>query len=209
MPDRQLLDYLPPVLQSVTEFAAITGAQQPEIEATWDALDLVMNNQFIDSATEVGVAVWEAELGIVPFAADTLDDRKRRIKAAWTYGVVYTYTWLMNWLRTSCGGSNPLPTVSDYTVQVALPVSVDYLHMLEDIRRYVSANMLIDPLILLSQAKTPHYTGAALRCSTKQSLTTDAWDTDSINLLTDEDGVVLLDADNITVLYEEATPNDT
>ena len=62
MLDRKLIDYLPPVLQSVMEFAAITGAQQPEIEAAWDALNLVMDNQFIDTATEAGVTVWEKEL---------------------------------------------------------------------------------------------------------------------------------------------------
>lgn len=111
MLDRKLIDYLPPVLQSVMEFAAITGAQQPEIEAAWDALNLVMDNQFIDTATEAGVTVWEKELNIVPLATDTLEDRKQRLKTAWTYGVVYTYNWLVNWLKTSCGESNPLPTI--------------------------------------------------------------------------------------------------
>lgn len=149
MLDRKLIDYLPPVLQSVMEFAAITGAQQPEIEAAWDALNLVMDNQFIDTATEAGVTVWEKELNIVPLATDTLEDRKQRLKTAWTYGVVYTYNWLVNWLKTSCGESNPLPTINDYTLRVSLPVSVDYLHILDDMRRYVAANVLIDPLILL------------------------------------------------------------
>lgn len=209
MLDRKLIDYLPPVLQSVMEFAAITGAQQPEIEAAWDALNLVMDNQFVDTATEAGVTVWEKEINIVPLATDTLEDRKQRLKTAWTYGVVYTYNWLVNWLKTSCGENNPLPTINEYTLRVSLPVSVDYLHILDDMRRYVSANVLIDPLILLSKIKVPHYTGSAFRHSIKQTLTTEAWDMDGINLLTDENSKVLMEEAENKVFYEEVNTNGT
>lgn len=203
--DRKLIDYLPPVLQSVMEFAAITGAQQPEIEAAWDALNLVMDNQFIDTATVAGVSLWEQELGIVPLASDTLDNRKQRLKTAWTYGVVYTYNWLVNWLKTSCGESNPPPTINEYTLRVSLPVSVDYLHILDDMRRYVAANVLINPLILLSKIRVPHYTGAAFRHSIKQKITTETWDLSSINLLTDENGEVLMEEAENKIFFEEVT----
>ena len=44
--DRKLLDYLPPVLREVMEFQAINEANEPEISLAWDALSLVMANQF-------------------------------------------------------------------------------------------------------------------------------------------------------------------
>ena len=191
------------------EFAAITGAQQPEIDAAWDALNLVMDNQFIDTATEAGVTLWEQELNIVPLASDTLEDRKQRLKTAWTYGVVYTYNWLVNWLKNSCGESNPLPTIKDYTLRVSLPVSVDYLHILDDMRRYISANVLIDPLILLSKIRVPHYTGSAFRHSIKQTLTTEEWDLDNINLLADENSKVLMEEAENKVFFEEVNTNGT
>ena len=209
MLDRKLIDYLPPVLQRVMEFAAITGAQQPEIDAAWDALNLVMDNQFIDTATEAGVTLWEQELNIVPLASDTLEDRKQRLKTAWTYGVVYTYNWLVNWLKNSCGESNPLPTIKDYTLRVSLPVSVDYPHILDDMRRYISANVLIDPLILLSKIRVPHYTGSAFRHSIKQTLTTEEWDLDNINLLADENSKVLMEEAENKVFFEEVNTNGT
>ena len=209
MLDRKLIDYLPPVLQRVMEFAAITGAQQPEIDAAWDALNLVMDNQFIDTATEAGVTLWEQELNIVPLASDTLEDRKQRLKTAWIYGVVYTYNWLVNWLKNSCGESNPLPTIKDYTLRVSLPVSVDYLHILDDMRRYISANVLIDPLILLSKIRVPHYTGSAFRHSIKQTLTTEEWDLDNINLLADENSKVLMEEAENKVFFEEVNTNGT
>lgn len=203
MNDRKLIDYLPPVLQAVFEYMEITAAQQPEFEQAWEALNLVMANQFIDTATEEGVAVWEKELNIVPLNTETLEVRKQRIKTAWTYGVVYTYNWLVNWLKTSCGDTRRLPTINDYTLRTALPVSVDYIRILEDMRRYVSANVLIDPLILLTKIEMEHFTGAAFRYSVSQSMQMPVWDMDNINLLTDENGVVLMEEAGSKILYEE------
>ncbi len=203
MNDRKLVDYLPPVLQTVLEFMAITDAQQPEFERAWEALNLVMDNQFIDTATEEGVDLWEKELNIIPLNTETLEERKQRIKIAWTYGVVYTYNWLVGWLKTSCGETNRLPTINEYTLRVMLPVSVDYISLLEDMRRYVSGNVLIDPLILLTKINMTHYTGAAFRHSVRQTMQTPTWDMDNINLLTDENGAVLMEEAGSKILYEE------
>lgn len=203
--DRKLIDYLPPMLQKVTEFMAITEAQQPEIEKAWTALDFVMNNQFIDTATKEGVSVWESELGITPLNTDTLEDRKQRIKRFWTYGVVYTYNWLVDWLKTFCGNNNPLPIINEYTLRVSLPITIDYLGVLENLRKYISANVLIEPLLLLSKINLPLYTGAAFRSSSVQKLQTDDWNTDDIIMLADENGNVLMEEADSLIFFEEET----
>lgn len=201
--DRKLIDYLPAVLQSVMEFMAIADAQQPEIENAWAALDLVMKNQFIDTATEDGVVIWEQELNIMPLSTDTLDERKQRIKAAWLYGVVYTYNWLVDWIKTSCGNDNPPPTIDGYVLRTYLPVSSDYNRILNDMRRYIAANVLIDPLILLTKIRAPHYTGAAFRSGVKQQMLCDSWSTSNIQMLADENGSVLMEEAENKILYEE------
>lgn len=170
--DRKLIDYLPPVLQSVMEFTAITDAQQPEIEAAWDALDCVMNNQFIDTATEAGVIMWEKELNIIPLTTDTLDDRKQRIKTAWTYGVVYTYNWLKQWLKIY-GKDNSLPTIDGYVLHAFLSIKTDYISTINNIRRYVPSNIIIEPLIRLTSARIQHFAGSALRIGMKQTMQSD------------------------------------
>ncbi|MEE0582983.1 MAG: hypothetical protein UC328_07395, partial [Adlercreutzia sp.] len=58
----------------------INAANEPEISIAWDALALVLANQFLDTATASGVAVWERELNIRPKDTDTLEVRKARIK---------------------------------------------------------------------------------------------------------------------------------
>lgn len=173
--DRQLIDYLPPALRKVLDFEAITSAQQPEIEAAWAALELVMNNQFIDSATEAGVSVWERELNIAPLVSDTLDARKQRIKAAWAYGIVYTYNWLVDWLKKACGEENPPPVVDGYVLRATVSSSVDHKRIFDDMRRYVPSNMIIEPHVMLRKVTMPHYAGSALWLAKKQTITMEPW----------------------------------
>ena len=76
---------------------------------------------------------------------------------------------------------------------------------MENLRRYISANVLIDPLLLLSKTNMPLYTGIAIRCSSIRTIQTDTWDTDNFILLADEDGNVLMEEADSLIFYEEVT----
>ena len=118
--DRKLLDYLPPVLREVMEFQAINEANEPEISLAWDALSLVMANQFLDTADSTGLSVWERELKIYPKDTDTLETRRARIKAMWNLELPYTLPWLKNWLTSICGPTGHEEIVADYTINIQL-----------------------------------------------------------------------------------------
>lgn len=118
--DRKLLDYLPPVFREVMEFQAINEANEPEISLAWDALSLVMANQFLDTADSTGLSVWERELKIYPKDTDTLETRRARIKAMWNLELPYTLPWLKNWLTSICGPTGHEETVADYTINIQL-----------------------------------------------------------------------------------------
>lgn len=122
--DRKLIDYLPPVLREVADFKAINAANEPEIVLAWDALGQVLDNQFLDSADESGVSVWEQELRIRPKDTDTLVVRKARIKAMWNRELPYTVPWLRNWLTSLCGPSGHEVTVTDYTLHIQLDYTI-------------------------------------------------------------------------------------
>lgn len=122
--NRRLIGYLPPVLREVLEFQAINNANEPEISIAWDALALLLANQFLDTATEAGVKVWERELNIYPKDTDTLEGRKARIKALWNLELPYTLPWLKNWLTSICGPQGHEETISDYTINIQLDYSV-------------------------------------------------------------------------------------
>lgn len=122
--DRRLLDYLPPVLRQVLEFQAINEANEPEISLAWDALALVLSNQFLDTADSTGVRVWEKELRIFPKDTDTLEMRKARIKALWNLELPYTIPWLKNWLTSLCGPTGHEEEISDYVIDIQLDYTV-------------------------------------------------------------------------------------
>lgn len=117
--DRQLLNYLPPVLREVLEFQAINMANEPEISAAWDALNRLMANQFLDTADSAGVSIWERELGIRPKGTDTLEARKVRIKSMWNLELPYTITWLRQWLAAVSEGLPYEASIKDgYTLDI-------------------------------------------------------------------------------------------
>ena len=202
--DRRLLDYLPPVLREVLEFQTINGANEPEISFAWYSLARVTGNQFLDSADQDGVAVWERELQIYPKDTDTLDARKARIKAKWNTELPYTMRWLHGWLQSLRGADNPRPTVEEYTLRVSLPSAVDYTTALDDLRQRIPANLVIAPTILLAKATSNLFVGSAVRLSIKQSMTVFALDDNGMTAFTDESGAVLTD-ERGKILYVEDT----
>lgn len=147
--DRQLIDYLPPVLREIEEFKAINSAIQPEIERGWAELGRLMNNQFLTTADESGVVRWEKELHILPKDTDTLEARKTRIKAMWNRELPYTFKWLKSWLAGLCGTEGHSESVSDYIIDVqldynTLPQANELAReILEMIGTARSANMLL------------------------------------------------------------------
>lgn len=174
--DRKLLDYLPPVLREVLEFQAINAANEPEISIAWDALALVLANQFLDTATASGVAVWERELNIRPKDTDTLEVRKARIKALWNLELPYTLPWLKNWLAGLCGPDGHAVSLKDYTLDIQLDYTIlpepgrlaaEILEMLLTIRP--------ENLVILMTSLVQSTGGVRLGAHTERSLHMDLW----------------------------------
>lgn len=174
--DRKLLDYLPPVLREVMEFQAINEANEPEISLAWDALSLVMANQFLDTADSTGLSVWERELKIYPKDTDTLETRRARIKAMWNLELPYTLPWLKNWLTSICGPTGHEEIVADYTINIQL----DYNALPEADRL---AGEILDMLLtvrpenihILMTALLQSTGGVRLGAYTERSLHMDLW----------------------------------
>ncbi len=118
--DKNLIDYLPPVLRDVREFREINKAVEPELSLAWDAYALLLANLFLESATELGVSIWEQELHLLPKGTDSLDARKARIKAKWNLDVPYSIPWLKKWLSGLCGPMGYEVSICDYTIDVQL-----------------------------------------------------------------------------------------
>ena len=91
--DRRLLNYLPPVLREVLEIQTINKANEPEIAVAWDALTLVLANQFLDTADENGVSVWERELRMLVLMTAFLHTYGTITHGAYTEQSSYMEIW--------------------------------------------------------------------------------------------------------------------
>lgn len=164
--DRKLIEYLPPVLREVADFQAINAANEPEIVLAWDALDRVLDNQFLDSADENGVAMWEQELRIHPADTDTLMARKARIRAMWNMELPYTVPWLKNWLSGVCGPMGHEEVISDYAVSIQLDYDAlmdadkSATEIFRALRAVIPSNMLLQ-LIAASSYRASTYVQTA------------------------------------------------
>lgn len=121
--DRKLINYLPYVVRDYAEFQGITGAEQPEFENAWAAVDDLLNNQFIKTAGNLGLSRWEKILGITPKGTDTLDDRRFRVLTRLNEELPYTLPQLRVILESLCGAGNYSADVADYTLLVKVGVA--------------------------------------------------------------------------------------
>ena len=148
----RLLDYYPPVIASIEDIQKLMKILQVTDDALWDSASFLMENQFIDTATNEGVTMWERELGIIPEPTDTLADRKARLKLKWVPNNRFTMKWLHKWLKDSCGVDVEKPTVKDYTLTVVLPWFVQWKNVFQNLEQYKPANIVLSPTVRLPSA---------------------------------------------------------
>lgn len=101
--DRQLIDYLPGILQKYAEFKEIAKVEQPQVEELWENIDRLLLEAFIQDESEIGASKWEHIMSIEPFDTDTLEFRNFRIHGRMLEDVPYTYRFLRNQLEKLCG----------------------------------------------------------------------------------------------------------
>lgn len=98
-----LVEYLPPFMQSYTEPVAALETENHEFAIMWKAVDRVLCNRFISIADEYGISQFEKMLGITPNADDTLDFRRAVVKSKWCNQMPYTEKGLKEKLAILCG----------------------------------------------------------------------------------------------------------
>ncbi len=142
---RRILDYLPVVLRDVPEFMELMAAEQPEIEALWDAQDGALSNQFVLTAEDYGLRRWERMLNISP--KGTPEARRIRILSLLGLKLPYTVRWLKNWLEGLVGAGNYDVSIVGYLISLTLRYSMGDDRYTDDIMATLHivkpANMLL------------------------------------------------------------------
>lgn len=149
MYNRNLIEYLPEFLREVKENKAIlTMAEQPEMVTVWKAIDNALKDQFVEDATEYGVARWEYILKITPKATDTLESRKFSILTRINEQIPFTLTSLNEQLKSLCGEDNYEVRLDSQNYKLSVAVALEAANNLQDIEallnRTVPANLIIE-----------------------------------------------------------------
>lgn len=146
--DRLMIDYLPDVLKGYREYQGIADGQQWAFDRAWNHVDQALDDQFVDTATEKGIADWEGILKIVPKGSDTLEDRRFRVKTRLNEQLPFTLPSLRQQLENLCGKGEFSAEISPGTyllaVRIALTAKSNYNDVQTMLTRVVPDNIVID-----------------------------------------------------------------
>lgn len=81
MREVNIQNYQPPLVRKQREMEYITSAENPEFEQIYELLDIAMKDQFVVTATEIGISRWEKILKIKPPSGSTLEQRRAAVLA--------------------------------------------------------------------------------------------------------------------------------
>ena len=170
-----ILGYLPQVMQDIQEYQSINDAVSLELEAVYENVDAILNNQFILTADEDGIERWEKTLSLKPKLTSTMEDRRFSVYSRLTSKLPYTMQRLDEELETLCGTDNYDIELLEYdfvlVVRIALIAQEQLVEVLKLLYRQVPANMEIDFSILYnSHVIWSNYTHATMSGYTHKQL---------------------------------------
>ncbi|AET70757.1 Uncharacterized protein conserved in bacteria (DUF2313) [Desulfosporosinus orientis DSM 765] len=140
-------EYWPDFLSEFKEFQEISNTDNIEISLIRQAVADLLNVQFIQTATENGIARREKMLTITPFANDDLESRRFRVQAKWNDKLPYTYRELVDKMNNLCGENGYVMVLNSnlYTLNIKLElINRRMFNEIEKItRKMVPANIII------------------------------------------------------------------
>jgi len=144
-----ILDYLPEFIARVYEIIGHADGENPELQIEWDAIEQAWNDQFLYTMGEYGIKRWEKIIGITPFAADTLEDRRFRIINRLNSNVDYTYKRVYEHLVQMCGSENAftmeyIAEIWTLQVRVALHHKQMFAEMKLWLTEIIPLNIILD-----------------------------------------------------------------
>ncbi len=101
MPD--IKEYWIREIADTLEFGILADIENDELGKVKQAIDNLLDDQFIETATEYGIARREAILDIIPYGDDTLETRRFRVAGKWMNKLPYTRQMLQERLDALLG----------------------------------------------------------------------------------------------------------
>ncbi len=99
-------NYWASVVRNTEEFKQIALAMNPEFNKLAECIKRMLQDSFVNNATEYGVSRWESMLKLAPNPDDTLEDRKIRVLTYLNIRLPYTWRTLQQMISSFVGENN-------------------------------------------------------------------------------------------------------
>lgn len=161
-----LIESLPPKIAEIQEFKEITSTEDIEINSLEEGQKRILNENFINTATQYGVKRYEE---LFKIRADTLNEslefRKLRLKNRKLDKAPFTHKFLCNKLETLFGKDNYKVEVENdiYTLKVEVN-TFDwnmFNEIIDNFRYIIPCNMLMEST-LIQKLRSKLYIGSCL-----------------------------------------------
>lgn len=140
-------DYWIKEVQNIKEFKAIADIEDVKLLNLKQEVVNLIDDQFIETATEKGIARREKMLSIQPYADDTLITRKFRVGVQWNNQGPYTHNQLINKLTYLVGADGYTIALNSGAYTLTVRISLGVKRMLQDadkmVRSMAPCNLVI------------------------------------------------------------------
>lgn len=134
---RSVRDYLIDKILEIKEFVLITDVEDKEISLLNESIINLLDDEFIETATEIGIAKREKLLKIQPFADDTIDSRRFRLNTKWNSRLPYTYKQLVARLNNLVGENGYTLSIKHLDYTLVLKINLGQKRMLQEAKNMI------------------------------------------------------------------------
>lgn len=149
-----LVSHLPTFLVGFHEVSVTLDAENPEFILAWKAADQTLQNEFIETADEYGIARFEQMLHILPSRGESLENRRSRVQIKWLNTIPYTIKALIMKLK-SLSGDKDFTILKDYDhYQITIVTDLERFGQVDELITIINSVIPCN-LIIVSRNQIP------------------------------------------------------
>ena len=152
MRDIDIRNYVPPFLLGYGELKQIYESENPGFKELNIETDNLLDNQFIGSTNEKGIARYEALLGITGMQEYSLEERQIKVYTAWIDDIPYTFNTLKERIERLCGKGNFTLLVNNNEHKVIITTHLEYQFQSEELERMLNIILPANMVLLITNS---------------------------------------------------------
>lgn len=152
MRDIDIKSYVPPFLLEYGELKQLYESENPEFKKLNIETDNLLDNQFIGSTNEKGIARYEALLGISGMQEYSLEERQIKVYTAWIDDIPYTFNTLKERIERLCGKGNFTLLVNNVEHKVIITTHLEYQLQSEELEIMLDIILPANMVLLITNS---------------------------------------------------------